>query len=86
MALVQVDLFCPYCEENGDLWISPTYFYEVECKRCGKEWGHNELNEICTMLIKKAERDRSFQWWADCLQIQMQYMFSPFTGKCYAKT
>jgi len=84
MALVQVDLFCPHCKESGDLWTSPTHFYEVECKICGRKWEHNELNEICTMLIKKVERDRGFQWWADCLKIQLHYTINPFTGKCLA--
>lgn len=86
MVLAEVDLFCPCCEESGNLWVSPTYFYRVECKMCGKKWAYNELNKICTKLVQKAKSDRSFQWWADCLKIQMQHMINPFTGKCYAKT
>ena len=86
MALAQIDLICPDCKEGGDLWISPHKFYNVECRKCGKEWEYNELNKICTRLAQKAKEDRSFQWWADCLKIQMQYMINPFTGKNYAKT
>lgn len=84
MALTQVDLFCPHCKENGDLLISPRYFYKVECKKCAREWGHYELNEICLMLNRKAESDRSFQHWAGCLRILMQHTINPFTGRCYA--
>ena len=62
MALNQIDLFCPHCKENGDLWISPTHFYKVECKICGRKWEYHKLNEICTMLCKKTRADRSFQW------------------------
>ena len=86
MALTQVDLICPHCKENGELWVSPRDCYRVECRECGKKWEHNELNEICTMLIKKAESDRSFKHWTDCLRIQMQHMIDPYTGKCYVTT
>ena len=84
MALAQVDLICPHCKESGDLWVSPRKFYSVECRECGRRWDYKELNEICMRLIQKARSDRKFQWWAECLKIQMQHTINPFTGKCYA--
>lgn len=86
VVLIQIDLFCPHCKENGDLWTSPREFYRVECKICKRKWEHNELNKICLMLVKKAKRDRSFQHWAECLRIQLQHTINPFTGRYYAKT
>ena len=86
MALTQIDLICPDCKVGGSLWISPREFYNVECRTCGRKWGRDELNEICTRLAQKAKVDRNFKWWADCLRIQMQHMINPFTGKSYAKT
>ena len=81
--LVAVALFCPHCKEGGGLWVSPRELFRVKCKVCKEEWEHNELNEICWKLLKKAESDRKFQWWASCLRIQMQYTINSFTGRCY---
>ena len=83
MALKQIDLFCPDCKEQGKLWITPKDFYRVNCEKCGMEWEHNELNEICWKLIKRAESDRKFQWWSACLRIQMQHNINPVTGRSY---
>lgn len=84
MALGKVDIFCPDCKGGGGLWVYPRRFFEVECRNCKKKWEYHELKEICAMLAKKAESDRSFQHWAVCLRIQMQHTINPFTGKCYA--
>lgn len=84
MALKPIELFCPKCKENGALWIYPREFYRVKCEACGREWEKNEINEICTKLIKKAESNRMFRHWAGCLRIQMQHTINPFTGRCYA--
>lgn len=59
MALPKVDLFCPHCsKESGDLWENPRRFFEVECRNCKKKWDYNELNEICTKLIRKEKRNQ----------------------------
>ncbi len=83
MALPKVDLFCPNCKENGALWVYPRQDFEVKCRGCGKKWEYNKLKEICMIMIQKASEDRRFQWWADCLRIQMQHTINPYTGKCY---
>lgn len=62
MALKKVDIFCPDCKDGGDLWVYPRRCFEVECRNCKKKWEYNELKEICTMLVKKAKADRSFQY------------------------
>jgi len=77
-------LFCPYCKEAGDLWISPRHHYDANCKRCGHVWENNELKEICIKIIHRAEMQRSSEWYAACLRIQMQYMTNPFTGEYLA--
>lgn len=85
MPLQQKDLFCPHCKENGELWLYPREFYRVKCEICGSEWERYELNQICTMLIKKEERDRRFRHWAVCLRIQRQHTINPYTGRTYAQ-
>jgi hypothetical protein len=84
MALKPITIFCPNCCKDDDLWISPREYYKVECKSCGRKWERNELNEICTKLVNKAKTDRKFQWWSECLRIQMQHTINPFTGNTYA--
>lgn len=77
------ELFCPYCSTNEYLWIKPTYFYKVICKKCGKQWEYNKLVKICVRLIKKAIEYKSSQWDVICYRILLRHTINPFTGKNY---
>ncbi len=84
MALKEIKLFCPDCKENGRLWVNPRLCYQATCEVCGGKWEYHKIKAICHKLIRKAESDKSFQHWANCLHIQMQHTINPMTGRTYA--
>ncbi|KKN47752.1 hypothetical protein LCGC14_0659860 [marine sediment metagenome] len=57
MALPVIELFCPDCKGDGDLWENPRLNYETTCKNCGHQWEYIELKEICHRLKQKEKEN-----------------------------